>query len=267
MIRLPPFYEHSSIDLIDIDISAEVRREFRQVLQSGLDKHKLFSFDGTCIRTSSKVGIVTLGSFCVQVLPKLLEHEVSDNSYLMSNLMHMISVTGVNSDFSEQYPAVSSMELDFIDVIIFQFCSQLKKALRKQKLLQYVAQEENISRVKGKIDFSHDIRENLFNKARVYCRYDDLTSNNLILQTLKFAATAMHKFVNRAPTKILLSSCLRLMEDVDCKRYPQSTLNSITLTSTRVFIAAHGIWLFCFLKCEVQIYLKEAKSQSVLFST
>lgn len=57
----------------------------------------------------------------------------------------------------------------------------------------YIIIEEDLSMLKGKIDFSKSIKTNIINQRKLICRYDTLSANILLNQIIK---TTLHKLIN-----------------------------------------------------------------------
>lgn len=57
----------------------------------------------------------------------------------------------------------------------------------------YIIIEEDLSMLKGKIDFSKSIKTNIINQRKLICRYDTLSADILLNQIIK---TTLHKLIN-----------------------------------------------------------------------
>ncbi|RYZ78120.1 MAG: hypothetical protein EOP04_30285, partial [Proteobacteria bacterium] len=147
----------------------------------------------------------------------------------LQNLSYMLLKTESDAAFTELYPCVSSSNLDFMDVMVFHFASQLRQALKRKVVLRYVEREENLSIVTGKINFTKDLRHNLVDRSKIYCEFDELSAANIIMQTLKHVAIEMLPFASRQETSSMLNACISNMPTIDAKRFSNQSIRNVSL--------------------------------------
>ena len=68
-----------------------------------------------------------------------------------------------------------------------------KKANKKGMNREYIATNENLSTVRGKISISESIKPNLFLNHKVNCTFDDFNENNKLNQIIKTTADFLIK--------------------------------------------------------------------------
>lgn len=69
--------------------------------------------------------------------------------------------------------------VNFFDVIGRFFLNHLNDLLTRGLLKKYIRKSENLRFLKGKILIKNQIRENLIDKSKFFCGYEDMTFNNL----------------------------------------------------------------------------------------
>lgn len=125
------------------------------------------------------VGVVVLPSGReLRLRPKVKVH----------SLLYMIHIAyRLDRPFHDQ-----SVSSDVLDEILEPICNYLSE-LVEQRISRglyrsYVETEENLSFVRGRIDFVQDLKENLIMRQRTYCVYNeytwDIPENQVILQTI-----------------------------------------------------------------------------------
>ncbi len=104
-----------------------------------------------------------------------------------------------------------------LEVFIRFFADNLLELLQNDYRRNYVAQEDNLKFVKGKINFTKHLRHNYIDKSKFYCNYDEYESNILLNQLLK--ATIKKCISSTKSSFAILQKCDQLLTDVDDKRF------------------------------------------------
>lgn len=128
-------------------------------------------------------GVVQLGGLTLEILPKLSrEHE--DVVRSRNLLVRMLRAAG---QFKAHQVSASSMGLQsahLLDWFIDHFRVQVQLQLRQGMIRRYVEHEESLDRVRGRIDFPRQLRENLTRPHVIACRFEDLEHDNFYNQSL-----------------------------------------------------------------------------------
>jgi len=152
------------------------------------------------LKATSYVGIISLPSgFRIQIIPKI------SNTALYYILCYLYDANISIFDKSK-FPQGSF----FLDMIASIFKSELDKIIQQGLLKKYVSEEENQNFLKGKLLIDKQIKHNFINKHKFYCKYDELTYDNLENQTILYTLTLL---IN------LVSNNLLKQELVDLKSY------------------------------------------------
>ena len=76
---------------------------------------------------------------------------------------------------------------DILELIAKLFADEAEQLIAGGLHRAYQEKQENLSTVRGRIDFSEELRLNSFMRHKTYCRYDELTldipENQVIFQT------------------------------------------------------------------------------------
>ena len=138
------------------------------------------------LKATSYVGIISLPSgFRIQIVPKI------DNTALYYVLCYLYKIDVRTFDKSK-FPQGSF----FLDMIALIFKSELENIIQQGLFKKYVSEEENQNFLKGKLLIDKQIKHNFINKHRFYCKYDELTYDNLENQTILYALTLLTDLVS-----------------------------------------------------------------------
>ena len=120
----------------------------------------------------------------------------------------MLSFTkNLNIKFTDT-ASLSKTQNPFLEILINIFAENLFDGLKKQSINNYVRRSDNLSCVKGKINFSKNIKYNSFNSAKIYCEYDEFIENNRINQMFLFVAKMLYSISANCKNKKLLSNII-----------------------------------------------------------
>lgn len=138
------------------------------------------------LKATSYVGIISLPSgFRIQINPKI------SNTALFYILCYLYDANISIFDKSK-FPQGSF----FLDMIASIFKSELDKIIQQGLLKKYVSEEENQNFLKGKLLIDKQIKHNFINKHKFYCKYDELTYDNLENQTILYTLTLLTNLVS-----------------------------------------------------------------------
>jgi 5-methylcytosine-specific restriction enzyme subunit McrC len=191
---------------------------------------KPFKYTAKGIKAKQYVGVISLGGQLVQVLPKVFSSDRSlsgvevpsdyDNSIKNDNitgLMYLLKLTKKLKINEVELAKLCKHTDSMLEVFIRLFADNLLELLQNDYRRNYVAQEDNLKFVKGKINFTKHLRHNYIDKSKFYCNYDEYESNILLNQLLK--ATVKKCISTTKYSFAILQKCDQLLTDVDDKRF------------------------------------------------
>ncbi|MBK2094052.1 McrC family protein [Francisella philomiragia] len=188
---------------------------------------KPFKYTAKGIKARQYVGVISLGGQLVQVLPKVFSSDrslsgvevPSDNSIddNVTGLMYLLKLTKKLKINEVELAKLCKHTDSMLEVFIRLFADNLLELLQNDYRRNYVAQEDNLKFVKGKINFTKHLRHNYIDKSKFYCNYDEYESNILLNQLLK--ATIKKCISSTKSSFAILQKCDQLLTDVDDKRF------------------------------------------------
>ncbi len=208
-----------SENISDLGLNDNEFRVLKNLSFNLVPKKQIFEFTDTKIIACSLVGSLSFNGINIEIMPKLLrnrsdETDVNSKS-VISNLMFMLSYTNKLEVSDTDIGQLSSSENSFIDAYMGIFASRLERHLiRFGTPKTYINKSENLNTIKGKIDFSGNIRQNIFDESKVYCEFNEFSDNNATSQGFKFVALALKGITSRSDTLNKLNRCLGLLDGV-----------------------------------------------------
>ncbi|AEI36765.1 McrC family protein [Francisella salina] len=191
---------------------------------------KPFKYTAKGIKAKQYVGVISLGGQLVQVLPKVFSKQSHKMSFRqavtiesnsindsITGLMYLLKITKKLKINEVELAKLCKHTDSMLEVFIRLFADNLLELLQNDYRRNYVAQEDNLKFVKGKINFTKHLRHNYIDKSKFYCNYDEYESNILLNQLLK--ATIKKCISSTKSSFAILQKCDQLLTDVDDKRF------------------------------------------------
>lgn len=147
------------------------------------------------------VGFIQLNNLSIEILPKLsLSRDEDSDEKDRYILLKMLTRCGY---FPLQWGKEALLDIsnsNLLEIIGILYVKQLIKELNKGLYTDYICEEDNLYKIKGRIVLKNHINKNIFNKSKVYCRYDEFSENNSLNQLFKFTLNLLVRYI--ADTKI-----------------------------------------------------------------
>ena len=202
--------EWTNVSYQQLGLNQEQAKKFRKFLEGkNLARAVDFGLDG--ITTCAYVGIIRFDDFQLNILPKIIGQE---DSVCLENLMFMLRYTQKLEIHAMESAEISQTKQPFLEVLIAHYANILLNALQQHIPHQYETREDNLQAVKGRILFAKNHQVNAANLARTYCQFDEFTPDNLLNQTLKFVAYALHKLTTLPQTRQKFLKILAIYDEV-----------------------------------------------------
>ncbi|MDD5022354.1 MAG: hypothetical protein PHR82_09545 [Endomicrobiaceae bacterium] len=184
------------------------------------------------IKVSHYVGVIKYKNHQFEILPKLASDE-KQVSIILKNLFFMLSYTK-NLDIKNlDYAKLAQNKNPFLEALISLYATTLSQALKRLTPKQYEYCENNLSHIKGKLNFTKNIKNNLINKAKFYCEYNEFAENNILNWIFNYVSTLLLKITENKSNKKNLLFIKQYYFDVDLKKIDISELKKIKLTQAQ----------------------------------
>ena len=162
---------------------------------------------GKFIQARNYVGVLqTKSGLTIEILPKIANENDAERSKAV--FIKMLK-TLKNFPFkSSNLASLKTQNLPLLEIFISMFLCELEALVKKGIKSDYVALEENLSFLKGKLNINEQIKRNSIHKERFYVGYSEFLSdikiNRIIKTTLKFLYKKSNSSKNQQKIRELL---------------------------------------------------------------
>ncbi|WP_149704325.1 McrC family protein [Campylobacter concisus] len=162
---------------------------------------------GKFIQARNYVGVLqTKSGLTIEILPKIADKNDAERSKAV--FIKMLK-TLKNFPFkSSNLASLKTQNLPLLEIFISMFLCELEALVKKGIKSDYVALEENLNFLKGKLNINEQIKRNSVHKERFYVGYSEFLSdikiNRIIKTTLKFLYKKSNSSKNQQKIRELL---------------------------------------------------------------
>ena len=174
---------------------------------------------GKFIQARNYVGVLqTKSGLTIEILPKIADKNDAERSKAV--FIKMLR-TLKNFPFkSSNLASLKTQNLPLLEIFISMFLCELEALVKKGIKSGYVALEENLNFLKGKLNINEQIKRNSIHKERFYVGYSEFLSdikiNRIIKTTLKF----LYKKSNSSKNQQKIRELLFIFDEVwECEDY------------------------------------------------
>ena len=174
---------------------------------------------GKFIQARNYVGVLqTKSGLTIEILPKIADKNDAERSKAV--FIKMLK-TLKNFPFkSSNLASLKTQNLPLLEIFISMFLCELEALVKKGIKSDYVALEENLNFLKGKLNINEQIKRNSIHKEQFYVGYSEFLSdikiNRIIKTTLKF----LYKKSNSSKNQQKIRELLFIFDEVsECEDY------------------------------------------------
>lgn len=172
---------------------------------------EVFKFvNGSAVAAQQYVGVCQIGDLTVEVLPKI-DVEVC---HVRKNLVAMIAATVDLAIKDGGMAYVGTQSHCILEILIKLFSEKLFEQLRRGLVRRYETREENLSVLRGRLDVVQQMRVNIGNPERLYCRYQEFLEDIPLNQVFKAAIRLLLKVTRQVSSQRLLAELLLMLDSV-----------------------------------------------------
>ena len=177
---------------------------------------------GKFIQARNYVGVLqTKSGLTIEILPKIADKNDAERSKAI--FIKMLR-TLKNFPFkSSNLASLKTQNLPLLEIFISMFLCELEALVKKGIKSDYVALEENLNFLKGKLNINEQIKRNSIHKERFYVGYSEFLSdikiNRIIKTTLKFLYKKSNSSINQQKIRELLFIFDEVLECEDYKNF------------------------------------------------
>jgi len=167
-----------------------------------------FSGNGRYLQAKSYIGsIQTTSGFVLEIIPKTAhvdnegnKEEIKRSKQVFMKLLHLLyKLPSYKNIDNANFERIK--ELDIFEIFILMFLEEVGTIIKKGIKSDYVAQEDNLFYLKGKLLVKEQIKQNSIHKERFFVKHDEYNQNRaenrLIKSTLKLLSSISKDFGNQ----------------------------------------------------------------------
>mgnify|MGYP003589333126 CR=1 FL=1 len=242
-------YEYESI----------INQELKNHIIDTKGLHKYFTLDWKDLKAKQYCGILNFENQDFYLLPKISNHNDEQNlNIFIYMLMYAYDVKLFNEDTSLSENLKSN---NILEVFVQMFASNLLNELKKGIYKEYITMQDNLPVLKGKYLINENLKYN-FTKNKIYCEYDEFSSNNSLNQFFLYAIKYFQKFVKN---KKLLKQCELTFDDVEYKSVDINKLDRIHFNRLNQRFKTSFEIAILLLKQSIPLFSQDKKSFAFLF--
>ena len=151
------------------------------------NKNKYFTAIRNGIKFNQYVGVIQIGSLTIEILPKTDKtgFENPDKTNVWRNvLLKMLSISGNINIESVSDASLRKRNNTLLDLYFEKYVKEIESLLHKGLVKKYRNKADNLNALKGRLDFSGNIKHNIIHKERFYTHSQNYDYEHIINQIL-----------------------------------------------------------------------------------
>ncbi|NMA65184.1 MAG: hypothetical protein GX957_02945 [Clostridiaceae bacterium] len=186
---------------------------FRNILGQN---HLSLSWDGY-IHIRHYVGFISKGNTRLQILPKVYENAgfeaESQQRESMKAMLNLLRISEFNRILEMPNQSSYADKSDIMEVFISIFADKVIHIYSRQMYREYIPISENSAYIKGRIDFTANLRENPIRKDRHVVTFQSFEHDNLINNIIKTVCIKLIRLTVDAENRRKLKKALVFLDD------------------------------------------------------
>ncbi|WP_232772529.1 McrC family protein [Psychromonas sp. Urea-02u-13] len=153
----------------------------------------------------------------IEVLPKVGKQGGDSNKNKQearSALLMMLKSLKGFRHIETQAASIASQKMPLLEVFITQFLETVNTLIKRGLRSDYVAREDNLAYLKGKLNIGKQVRHNFINKHKFYVEYDEFLQDRPANRLLHSALVCINKYTRSANNQKLLQELKFVFTDV-----------------------------------------------------
>ena len=174
---------------------------------------------GKFVQARNYVGVLqTKSGLTIEILPKIANKNDTERSKAV--FIKMLK-TLKNFPFkSSNLASLKTQNLPLLEIFISMFLCELEALVKNGIKSDYVAIEENLNFLKGKLNINEQIKRNSIHKERFYVGYSEFLSNIKINRIIKTTLKFLYKKSNSSKNQQKIRELLFIFDEVlECEDY------------------------------------------------
>ena len=193
---------------------AEVRRLLalaeRAARRLHLPETAVLTRTSSGLEAGQVVGILAVPGRTVEILPKIDD----DDGAVRAALIRMLAVAHDLRVADGELAALDTQRRDLLELLVRLFAGRLLAAVRRGLPRRYLAREEDLRLLRGRLDVTRQTTHLAVRPDRLACRFDELSEDTPLNRVLKAAVSRLARLVRSAANLRLLAELAARFETV-----------------------------------------------------
>ena len=160
----------------------------------------------------------TKSGLTIEILPKIADKTDTDKSKAV--FIKMLRALKNFPFKSSNLASLKTQNLPLLEIFISMFLFELETLVKKGIKSDYMALEENLNFLKGKLNINEQIKRNSVHKERFYVEYSEFLSDIKINQMIKTTLKFLYKKSNFSKNQQKIRELLFIFDEISiCKDY------------------------------------------------
>ena len=168
------------------------------------------------LQAGQVVGVLRIPGRTVEILPKI----DGEDHAVREALVHMLAVAWDLRVADGEIAALDTQRLDLLELLIRLFADRLRTALRSGLPRRYLAREEDLPLLRGRLDVIRQTTHLAVRPDRLACRFDELSEDTPFNRVLKAAVKLLARRARTAANARSLAELAARFESVGASRDP-----------------------------------------------
>ena len=160
------------------------------------------------------VGVIAAPGCSLEILPKIDVSSDESDETIRTRLVSMLDVALGLKLGDGQALAMARQKETLLDILIRLFADRLLAEARRGLPLAYMAQEENLAALRGRLDVIRQFTHNAVRPDRLACRFDTLMPDTPLLRVMKACVLMLRRHARVLETQRRLDELRFLLAEV-----------------------------------------------------
>ncbi|MCB0736865.1 MAG: restriction endonuclease [Bacteroidetes bacterium] len=162
--------------------------------------HKYFTGIRSGVKFTSYVGVIQIGKLIIEILPKADKEAIRSTEELnqgakkwQSVLLTMLKQTNSLQLESLTDAALKRRNNSLLDLYFETYINELNRLVRQGLVKKYRKEQGNQLALKGRLDFTKNIQQNIIHKERFYVHYTTYDQDHFLIKSLYAALLVLEQ--------------------------------------------------------------------------
>jgi 5-methylcytosine-specific restriction enzyme subunit McrC len=182
---------------------------------------------GKVLQAQNYVGVIqTKNGTTIEILPKIQKLTISESKTILLKMLKTLK----KSPFKHLNSAnLKSSRLPLLEIFISMFLEELSTLIRSGIKSEYIAQEENLHFLKGKLKVAQQIKHNAIHKERFFVEYEEFSSDRVENRLIKTTLEYLYKKSKLNKNQQKIREFLFVFDDIGVSHTPKEDFKKVRL--------------------------------------